>query len=101
MPQQAPNVLGVPWYSPEQYARVVSIMADPQALPATFQEWRGTVDYLQEQAKAAGIRIVRAPLDPDAFLAWCAQHGLAPDGRARTRYAREAASAESAAGINA
>ena len=35
--------------------------------------------------------MVRAHLDPDEFVAWCAGHGMNVDAKARTRWASEVA----------
>jgi hypothetical protein len=43
--------------------------------------------------KRLGVNVVKAEVDIDQFVAWSQSRGLAIDGKARTRYAKEIAAA--------
>ena len=85
--QRPPKVVGIPWYTTENYRACLEIMADQEILPLAYQSW---LEYAQEAAKNVedtGGRLLRVFIDPAEFPFWCRARGLQPDARARTRYA--------------
>jgi hypothetical protein len=42
----------------------------------------------------SGVEVVRVPIEPDAFSAWCETAGLSRDAAARARYAAAALAAD-------
>jgi hypothetical protein len=85
------RALGIPWYRREDYPRILEIMADREVLPPTFNEWRKRASQVEGGAKAQGMIVVRAVIDPDKFSDWCRARGLDIDARARTSFANDLA----------
>jgi hypothetical protein len=91
----AARVIGIPWYSPEDYERIRGMMVDPETMAPGFELWRASAQNNEQVARDAGLEVVRVPIKPDVFAAWCAEHDLPLNGSARMRFAREAAQSQS------
>lgn len=87
--QNSPAV-GLPWYRPEDWARVKRVMSDADALHDTFEEWQKDARKIERSLRQEGPRVERVMIDVDAFLAWCTIKGRAWDGAARAKYACDA-----------
>jgi hypothetical protein len=87
-------IVGMAWYRPEDYPRVLQIMIDAHRLPRTYNQWRQKAEAGERSQKAAGRRVVRVILDPETFPAWCAARGLNVDAKGRTAFAAERAIAQ-------
>lgn len=96
----SPNrVVAMPWYSPNDYERLRGMMSDQHAMAAAYETWRASAHNNEQVAKDAGLTVVRVPIDPDAFAAWCAERDLALDSGARMRFANEAAASRGASAL--
>ena len=62
-------------------------MLDSDLLPPTYDRWLKQAERVLEKARREGQRPIRAHVDPDRFLDWCADNGYPPDGMARLSYA--------------
>jgi len=91
MATQPIRVIGVAWYDREDYRRILEIMEDADTLPSTYDRWRYSVDKLVRKIERDGGIIIRAKIDPERFLAWCAERSLRVDAKARSTFASEAA----------
>jgi len=76
-----------PWFDRESYPHVLEVMIDRDLLPPSYDRWLQQSQRVLEKARRNGLKPIRAHVDPDRFLAWCADNGLAPDGMARLTYA--------------
>jgi len=76
-----------PWFDRESYPHVLEVMSDRDLLPPSYERWLKQAQRVLEKARRDGQRPIRAHIDPDRFLAWCAEHGHSPDGMARLAYA--------------
>lgn len=88
MEQHEAGVLGVTWYTRENYAVMRSLFADGNTMPETYDVWfkqaQKTIHFLQKQ----GFILVKVMLEPERFPHWCRQRGFAMDAPARAEYAR-------------
>lgn len=91
MSAQQIRAFGIPWYDREDYRRILDIMKDADVLPATYEKWRYRADKVARDIERSGGVVIRAKIDPDAFLAWCAARRLNVDAEARATFANEAA----------
>lgn len=80
---------GIIWFNREDYPRILEIMKDAHVLPPTYELWREKAENDERRAQAAGLRVVRAVIDPQKFIAWCATNGLDIDAKARTAFAAD------------
>lgn len=85
------RAMGLAWYNREDYARILQIMEDADKLPPTYEKWLYSAQKVESQSKRNGTVVVRAIIDPDEFIAYCARHDLKVDAQARMRFASERA----------
>jgi hypothetical protein len=76
-----------PWFDRESYPHILEVMVDHDLLPQSYDRWLKQAQRVLEKARRDGQKPIRAHVDPDRFLAWCADNGWAPDGMARLTYA--------------
>lgn len=81
------RIFGMPWYRREDYPRLLEIVADPEKLCATYDEWFAIAEPMVRWFEAQGLLVERVEINPDLFRHWCRNRDLAPNGRARTLYA--------------
>ena len=86
-------VVGIAWYRPDSYERIVTLMADGASFPKTHASWRQKAGRMERELARQGSRTIRVDIDPEAFFAWCEERGLSPDSGARSQYVAEAAGA--------
>ena len=86
---EGPRLSGTafPWFDRESYPRVLEVMADHDLLPASYDRWLQQAQRVLDKAWREGQRPIRAHIDPDKFLAWCADNDWPPDSMARMTYA--------------
>ena len=87
---ERPRRVGMAWYRAEDYPRLRALVQDADRLPLSYDGWVVSAEQLEREVTRSGVAVVRVELRPDAFVAWCAQRDLAPDGAARARFANEA-----------
>ena len=85
------KVVGIPWYSPETYDKLRAEMQDPEALPATFEEWLQQAQGAERQLCREGCTVVRVDLTLSTFRAYCLRRGLPLNSGSRVRFATESA----------
>lgn len=79
------DVLGVAWYTPEQYERLKSVADDRAQLHDSYFDWALEA---QDAARRVGATH-KVFLDVDQLCAWCAARGKALDATSRSQYATE------------
>ncbi|HZU65444.1 MAG TPA: hypothetical protein VFF98_17280 [Novosphingobium sp.] len=82
-----PKIAGIPWYQNADYPRILQIMEDAHLLPAKHKIWQEKAEKAEALHKAQGVTIYRAHIDPEQFVAWCAQTGRNIDAKARIDWA--------------
>jgi hypothetical protein len=82
-------VVGIAWFEDEAtYRKALSVFTDPENMPAAFEDWKGLVERQLELIRGGGNLALRADIDPEAFVAWCASRGLTRDAKGRTAFVR-------------
>ena len=81
------TVIGVAWYRPEQWRRLVEISVDREVIEGSYEEWLGIACTRSAELAAAGYRLERVDVDVEKLLAWCLAQGRPVDGPARSEYA--------------
>jgi len=83
------DVIGIAWYKDEDtYRRALEVFTDSQNMPATFEDWKAIVGKQVELIKDTGNSAIRADIDPEIFVAWCASRGIVADSWGRTAFVR-------------
>ena len=89
MKKDADLNIGVCWYKEEQWERLKEIVADPESIEDTYQQWRKNAEKALSQLKAAatGVNVKKVSVDTEEMLLWANEHGRTIDGEARSEYA--------------
>ncbi len=83
-------VVGVGWYTPDQYSLLKAFASDPEALCSTFEEWLAKAEEtFAELAKEKDIQPKKVSVDVQELLAWCQERGRPCDGKSRAVFLRE------------
>ena len=80
-------IIGVAWYRPEQWSRLVEICADADALDESYEGWLRNATARFAELTAAGFSLQRVDVDVERLLAWCVVQGRPVDNTARSEYA--------------
>ena len=83
------RTVGVPWYSREDYPKILAIMEDAHTLAPTYESWLMAAENNEAEARRAGVRVVRVPLDPETFTRWCADRGSPRTRASRVEFVNE------------
>lgn len=86
-----PKAVGMSWYAEHEYPRVRQAMIDGHVLPTDYHRWLQLAEQNVRRIEQQGMRVIRAQMNLDHFIAWCAGLNIQPDANARMRWANEAA----------
>ncbi len=77
--------VGAYWIKEDDYPALLQIFDDGNKMPPTWKEWLKMAEEMERELKAYGHPVMRVPIDPNTFPAWCAAHGTTTgrDGRKR------------------
>ena len=83
-------IIGVGWYSADQWTMLKLMADDPHALDATYEQWRtGAERALQQLKNQPGVRAVKVSVDVQALREWCRNQQIPLDGSARANFIAE------------
>jgi len=80
------KVLGIAWFKPQQWDRLLQISADRDELETTYEEWKNFVEKSVREMQKIGIRIKKIVIDTEKLLLWCNRHKRKVDAEARSLY---------------
>ncbi len=89
--------MGVAWYRPEQWERLLQIVEDRDNLEETHAAWKAAAEESIRQLSRPGVLLRKVDIDVEALLRWCLAHNRPVDGSARSAYAMERLSAAGSA----
>jgi len=82
-------VLGVAWYRPEQWDRLLALSEDRDELEKTHGEWLKGALRAMGQLEAQGIIAESVSVDVDELAAWCAARNTSINAESRSAFAAE------------
>lgn len=82
-------IVGIGWYSKDQWYKLRAVAADPESLEDTYEEWVEVFNRGTAVLKKSGINALKVPVDVDELEAWCREKGLPINGEARSQYVTE------------
>lgn len=85
------QAIGMPWYTRDNWPRLMAMFEDRHKLHRTYDEWLRAAEAGCKAQEVKGVRVVRANIDPDDFAQWCKAKGLKLDANGRMAFANEAA----------
>ena len=77
-------VLGIAWYTREQYERLLKLANDRDNLEDTYEEWQATAEKMMVQLSKPGVLPRKIHIDVEELAAWCKSHNRPVDGASRT-----------------
>ena len=80
------TVLGVAWYTREQYERLLEVANDRDNLEDTVEEWQATAEKMMVQLSRPGVLPRKVHIDIDELVSWCKAHKRPVDGASRTKF---------------
>lgn len=81
------RVVGMVWYSAQDFDEIKAMMKDGHKLHRTYAEWQQAAEQGERTLGGQGNLVVRAHLVPDAFCEYCRVHGLDLDAHGRNHFA--------------
>jgi len=82
-------VVGLAWYSSEQWGRLRSLSSDGDQLEETWEEWRELAESRFREMRQLGLEVEKVAVDVDRLARWCEREGRPVDGASRSAYAAE------------
>lgn len=82
-------VLGVAWYRPEQWNRLLEIAADRDGLEDTYEEWLRFAERSLPQLSRHGILPQKVDIDVEELLQWCNDQNCPVNASARVKFVAE------------
>lgn len=81
--------LGVAWYRPEQWDRLLEVSVDRNHLEPTHGEWKKHAEKLVKRMRREGYVVRRVDVDVEELLGYCKERGVAVDAKARADFAEQ------------
>lgn len=81
--------VAVAWYTPQEWARVKAVAADPEVFEDSFEEWEAMATDALHDMRNAGIISFKVLISADELQAWCLAHGKPVRADARAQYVLE------------
>ena len=87
--EEVTEIVGVAWYTPEQWDRLRKISADADNMEDTYGEWKASAENALKTLSASGAVAQKVVVDVEELLNWCNSKDRAVDGAARSEFAWE------------
>ena len=95
-----PPIVGVTWYTEQEWAGVKATATDPKRFEATFPEWVTMAEEALAKMRRAGISPVKILVTANDLLAWCLLHKKENNAGARAQFVSERNRAQHEAGAS-
>jgi hypothetical protein len=79
-------VMGIGWYRPEQWGRLLEVSLDADQLEKTHAEWLIFANKQLDDLKRRDILVIEVDVDVEELVRWCQRRGLAIDSGARAKF---------------
>ena len=83
------TVLGIAWYSQDQWELLRKVVSDPGNLEDTYEEQLSNAEKALRNYAKPGTTIRRVHIDVEELVDWCSSKNLSVDGESRSRFAAE------------
>ena len=82
-------VMGVAWYKPEQWDRLLEVSEDRDDMQKTFAAWEETAKKTIDDIAMKGTRIEKIILDVDELVLWCRKRNKPVNAETRSEFTSE------------
>ena len=79
-------ILGLSWYQPEQWDRLIEISEDRESLDDSYEDWKKNANKTIRDIRSAGKIARKVNINPEDLLAWCNENSLPVNGKSRSEY---------------
>ena len=75
--------IGIKWFEPREYARILEIMNYPTEMTRDYERWREVAEDHERFLKRhkRNLMIVRVVVHPDEFIAWRNTNAVHPNSK--------------------
>lgn len=80
------TVVGLAWYRPEDWPRLLQLCPDRDTMHAGHAEWLAEAQRAERATVAGGHTVKRILVGPAELASWCTIRGLTPNAAARAEY---------------
>lgn len=84
--QHSKTVVGVAWYTEEQWVHVKASAVDPERFEATYAEWVEMVESALADFRRSIGNPIKVNVDANELAAWCLVHGKRNDASTRAEF---------------
>lgn len=70
MPPLPPQHTAIPWYTPEQYEIMRTMLAAESEQPVSYDAYLSGLEHMEKELKRSGSIPVRIPIDPVEVKRW-------------------------------
>ncbi len=87
MPKKSSDLaLGIASYTPQEYAKLLTVAEDVDDLEPTWEEWLQVAEQFRTTLKVTGLDFVDVPIEMEKLQQFLDAHGLPNNGQARAEY---------------
>jgi hypothetical protein len=83
------SVVGVTWYTEENWRRVKAAATDPERFEETFAEWSAMAVEAFADLRRAGVSPVKVLVESNELLSWCLLHNKPNNAASRAEFVSE------------
>lgn len=86
-------LVGLAWYTDENWGQVKASASDPEVFEDSFQEWKAMAISARREFQRAGVRAIEFHIIPREFSAWCTLNNRENNAQSRAEFVSESLSA--------
>jgi hypothetical protein len=86
---QPAEIIAMTWYRREDWERLLTVFADADRLPASYEQWLARAEAKCLEYESDGAAVEKVIIDPETFPVWCRKRELKADAEARARFAND------------
>ena len=98
--QARSSVVGVTWYTEENWSRVRAAATDPERFEDMYAEWNAMAVEAVAGLKRTGVNTVKFFINADELLSWCLRHNKPNNAESRTEFVSEGLRVQSETGAS-
>ena len=83
------TVVGVTWYTEENWSKVKGAATDPERFEETYAAWSAMAIKAIVNLQKAGVNTVKVSVVPSELLPWCLAHNKPNNAASRAQFVSE------------
>ena len=82
-------IVGVTWYTEENWNKVKAAATDPDRFEETYAEWSAMAIEAVADLRKTGVNAVKVLIVPNELLSWCLAHNKPNNAASRPEFVSE------------